>query len=282
MTSVISMPEMEKAFLGFLNPVMDSTKGVTHGWPLMSLTSAVTSVALYLLFVSVGYQVMSARKDIVSLRPFQYVYNAFQVLLCGYLTIRTAVVASSMGYSLVCNQFDPYNAAGELPMLLYVFYLSKLLDFADTVFIIMHKKDKQLSFLHLYHHVTIFSIYWMNANVFYQGDIYYTIVANGGVHTIMYFYYFVSMFKERFPALAKPLQASRPVITLCQLFQFVTMQAQAITLLYGSTECSDSPLRIVGFYLVYIFSLFCLFMNFAFKNYCGGKRKQKKDFKKEA
>lgn len=41
---------------------------------------------------------------------------------------------------------------------LYMFYLSKILDFFDTIFIILGKKWKQLSFLHVYHHLTIFSV----------------------------------------------------------------------------------------------------------------------------
>ena len=36
----------------------------------------------------------------------------------------------------------------------------QVLDFADTVFIIARGKWKQLSFLHYYHHVSIFMIYW--------------------------------------------------------------------------------------------------------------------------
>lgn len=39
-----------------------------------------------------------------------------------------------------------------------MFYISKIFDFADTVFIILGKKWNQLSFLHVYHHVTIFLV----------------------------------------------------------------------------------------------------------------------------
>jgi hypothetical protein len=55
-----------------------------------------------------------------------------------------------------CN---PFNA--EKPVmgnLMYLFYLSKLLDWCDTFFIIMGKKWKQLSLLHVYHHVSVFFV----------------------------------------------------------------------------------------------------------------------------
>ena len=55
-----------------------------------------------------------------------------------------------------CNVFS-----AEKPVMgnvLYMFYLSKILDFCDTIFIILGKKWKQLSFLHVYHHLTIFAV----------------------------------------------------------------------------------------------------------------------------
>ena len=36
--------------------------------------------------------------------------------------------------------------------LCYVYYLSKLSEFADTIFFVLRKKKSQISWLHLYHH----------------------------------------------------------------------------------------------------------------------------------
>lgn len=41
---------------------------------------------------------------------------------------------------------------------LWLFYMSKILDFMDTLFIVLGKKWEQLSFLHVYHHTTIFLV----------------------------------------------------------------------------------------------------------------------------
>lgn len=64
---------------------------------------------------------------------------------------------TTQGYSATpCN---PYSA--DKPVMgnvLYMFYLSKILDFCDTFFIIAGKKWNQLSFLHVYHHLTIFFV----------------------------------------------------------------------------------------------------------------------------
>jgi hypothetical protein len=68
---------------------------------------------------------------------------------------------------------------------LWLFYLSKVLDFMDTFFIIMKKNWKQLTFLHVYHHSTIFAFYWLNLNAGYDGDIFLTVILNGLIHTVM-------------------------------------------------------------------------------------------------
>merc|ERR1712070_1147959 len=107
----------------------------------------------------------------------------------------------------------PFNVSNP-PMgdVLYIFYLSKILDFLDTVFIILSQKWDQLSFLHVYHHTSIFLFYWLNLNVGYDGDVYLTIVLNGFIHTIMYTYYFVSMH-------AREIWWKKS-LTMCQLIQF--------------------------------------------------------------
>ena len=55
----------------------------------------------------------------------------------------------------------------------------------DTFFIISKRSWKQLSFLHVYHHFTIFLFYWLNLRTNYDGDVYLTIVLNGFIHSIM-------------------------------------------------------------------------------------------------
>jgi hypothetical protein len=94
---------------------------------------------------------------IPGLYPFKFLYNLAQVMLCSYMCIEATVRAYEGGYTLLpgnpFNQTDP-----NVGFILYVFYLSKILDFLDTVFIILEKRWKQLSFLHVYHHTSIFLV----------------------------------------------------------------------------------------------------------------------------
>ena len=120
-----------------------------------------------------------------------FLYNICQVMLCSYMCLEAAIVARRHDYNLVCNSFKSENP--PVANVLWLFYVSKILDFVDTFFIVIGKKWKQLSFLHVYHHTTIFLFYWLNLHVNYDGDIYLTVVLNGLIHAIMYTYYFVSM-----------------------------------------------------------------------------------------
>lgn len=79
----------------------------------------------------------------------------------------------------------------ELGMV-HFFFLLKVLDLLDTVFIVLKKSSLHLSFLHCYHHFfmvlgTFVSIYWFPGGHFTMLGI-----VNSLVHAIMYFYYFLA------------------------------------------------------------------------------------------
>jgi len=41
------------------------------------------------------------------------------------------------------------------------FYISKLFELLDTVIFIARKKNNQISFLHVFHHASMFSLWWI-------------------------------------------------------------------------------------------------------------------------
>jgi hypothetical protein len=57
------------------------------------------------------------------------------------------------------------------------YYVSKLIEFCDTFFFILRKKDNQLTFLHVYHHSTMFSLWWIGIKWVPSGSSKYTHVA---------------------------------------------------------------------------------------------------------
>merc|ERR1711988_1464981 len=141
---------------------------------------------------------------------------------------------------------------------------SKILDFMDTFFIVTGKKWTQLSFLHVYHHATIFLFYWLNLHVNYDGDIYLTIVLNGLIHAMGYTYYFVSLHTRDI--------WWKSFLTSSQMVQFCCMISQALYM--TATGCSGTPQRLTIVYCFYIMSLLGLFAHFFNKTYVTKKSKK--------
>lgn len=49
----------------------------------------------------------------------------------------------------------------QIARAIWWYYFSKLLEFMDTIFFVLRKKNGQISFLHVYHHATMFPIWWI-------------------------------------------------------------------------------------------------------------------------
>jgi elongation of very long chain fatty acids protein 4 len=221
----------------------------------------------YLAFVAIGRSLMKDRKPIEGLYGFKFAYNFIQVMLCSYMSIEAFLVAYRANYKIMpCEPFNQHNpVVGDV---LYIFYVSKILDFMDTVFIIAECRWEQLSFLHVYHHFTIFLFYWLNLQVGYDGDVYLTIILNGFIHAVMYTYYFVTLHVKDI--------WWKPFLTKCQMIQFVCMMSQAAYLMLAKpfevknssgestwAACEQFPRGIVAVYFWYIFSLLVLFYIFS-------------------
>lgn len=248
-------------------------RGYTEGWPLTDFSTAASIAIAYVTFVVVGSTVMKAGVPAIDPYPLKFIYNVSQIMMCAYMTIEAALLAYRNGYTVLpCVNFDPVNP--PLANLLWLFYASKVWDFWDTIFIVLGKKWNQLSFLHVYHHTTIFLFYWLNSHVNYDGDIYLTIVLNGFIHTVMYTYYFICM-HTRDPATGKSLPIWwKSSLTMMQMIQFCLMMSQATYLV--CTQCQKTSLRVVYSYFVYILSLLVLFAQFYVASYKKPKSKKNK------
>lgn len=175
------------------------TNDISQGWPFTDFPTAFNIALAYLLFVLFGSMIMKAGVPAIDPYPIKFIYNVSQIMLCAYMTIEAGLLAYRNNYTLMpCNVYDTKNP--PVANLLWLFYVSKIWDFWDTIFIVLGKKWRQLSFLHVYHHTTIFLFYWLNSHVNYDSDIYLTIVLNGFIHTVMYTYYctFQSVFVSAF------------------------------------------------------------------------------------
>lgn len=245
------------------------TRIPTREYPLTHLDDALCVALAYLVIIVVGKMCFVCRRARQSGPPsllysFKFIYNLCQIMLCSYMFTESLLLAVRNNYYFFpwtasqCNAFD-----FERPVfakLLWLFYVSKIFDFFDTIFIIVGNKANQFTFLHCYHHITIFLVYWMNVNLTYDADIFQTITLNAFVHTVMYLYYLISMHMPN----GKGIWWKK-YLTLVQLIQFLIMIAHAFLVL--ANGCTATPPRPACLYFVYILSLFAMFLDFFRRSY---------------
>lgn len=110
----------------------------------------------------------------------------------------------------------------ETLMCAYFYVLNKYLDLFDTVLFVLRKKQNQISFLHVFHHVVM--VGWPALTLHLPGLADGECVVGGGlnsmVHVIMYSYYFATIWGDR---LKRITQFVKKHITQIQLTQFVML-----------------------------------------------------------
>jgi elongation of very long chain fatty acids protein 4 len=141
--------------------------------------------------------------------------------------------------------------------LLWVFTVSKIYEFLDTYIMILRKKDEQVTFLHVYHHASIYVIWWINLKHSPGGEAYQSAAMNSIVHVVMYTYYLLRTVAPNGNYWWKRY------ITQMQIIQFVLFVGQGIALLYYS--CVSFSITLLN--ELYAWSLLGLFLHFYFDGY---------------
>lgn len=96
----------------------------------------------------------------------------FMSVSLSFPTCRACVVFSFRNFSFIisnsfffllitCDAHSLCDSIAQIVGAVWWYYFSKVLEFTDTFFFILRKKDNQLTFLHVYHHSTMFSFWWI-------------------------------------------------------------------------------------------------------------------------
>lgn len=166
-----------------------------------------------------------------------------------------------------CVRAD-YSDTEKYAFLLHFYWLGlaiRFIELSETLIFVLRKKQSQVSFLHVYHHLGTPTIAWIFIK--YNSGLMEAmfLALNSAVHVLMYTYYFLSSFKS----LTKYLQPVKPLITIVQLVQFIVLMGQCVAAL----RCGESKLFLIAIALMMI--LFALFVNFFIQSYSLKKSKSK-------
>ncbi|XP_055931559.1 elongation of very long chain fatty acids protein 4-like [Argiope bruennichi] len=217
----------------------------------------------YVLFVTwLGPSWMRARKPF-DLKIPMIVYNFFMSAF--------NFVSMTQLYTLTINEWDMrcYTGSPETLQIvqgklfiLWNIVLEKYLALFDTIFFVLRKKQNQISFLHVYHHiVACLLVTWIGAAPDLIFFIIISMLLNSFVHVIMYFYYGLSAFGK---SIQKYLWWKR-YLTIIQIVQFLLVIAYIIISVGTGCEKMTNLQIFYVFFVVSILVLFIIFYRNSFK-----------------
>ncbi|KXS11281.1 hypothetical protein M427DRAFT_138369 [Gonapodya prolifera JEL478] len=244
--------------------------------PLMNPFHVILIISLYLVIVISGKRI-GANSSVPKLevKQFALIHNLLMVALSAYMCLSILANAffskSSTGYryGLWANPPDETESGWSMAKVIWVFYFSKILEFNDTFIMIAKKNFRQVSFLHVYHHGSIFAVWWLVTFTAPTGEAYFSAALNSFIHVVMYGYYFCSAIG------IKQVSFIKKYITMMQMTQFCLMMCQATYDIVHSFVIVPSlpapqppftsnsyPVYLSSILFFYMISMLALFYNF--------------------
>eukprot|EP00850_Spirogloea_muscicola_P014789 SM000108S14233 [mRNA] locus=s108:337730:340270:- [translate_table: standard] len=245
---------------------------ITAGLPLVdSPAPVVLAVSAYLTIVlggALAIRTLGLKPLAREPAPFRAVV-VFHNLLCFALSL---LMCCGIVHQAVANRYTLWgNAFKEqevkMAKLIYLFYVSKYVEFFDTIIMVLKRNMRQISVLHVYHHSSIALIWWLISYHAPGGEAYFSAALNSGVHVVMYLYYLIAAILPKNPALRQKYLWWGRYLTQLQMTQFAINMVQAF---YNVRYDVPYPVYLNKLLFVYMISLLALFANFYVNKYIRG------------
>nr|QCF41172.1 Elovl4_b [Sinonovacula constricta] len=239
-----------------------SDKRVENWFLMQGYTPTLVITAFYVLLVTVIGPKFMANREPYKLKWPIVIYNFVCIAINFHIFSELLYNSTMVGYNYSCQTVDysdnPYEV--RIAKALWWFYFSKCVEMLDTVFFVLRKKNNQISFLHVYHHATMFPIWWMGVKWVAGGQSFFGAMVNSFIHVIMYTYYGIAALG---PQYQKYLWWKR-YLTIIQLIQFFAGMVYGVQ---GIIVDCAYPKWMLWTSLVYGVTIIALFMNFYIQAY---------------
>ncbi|XP_073819156.1 very long chain fatty acid elongase AAEL008004 [Musca autumnalis] len=248
----------------------------TKNWFLSNAPGPLfTILAVYLYFcLYAGPRWMRDRKPF-ELKNTLLVYNAIQVLLSWVLFYEGYKGGWGGHYNFRCQPVlyatDPISM--RMARAVWLYYIAKITELLDTVFFVLRKKDRQISFLHLYHHTLMPVCAFIGVKYFAGGHGTLLGFINSFIHIIMYAYYLLSAMG---PKVQKYLWWKK-YITILQIVQFLIIFVHTLQVQFQPSCNFPKPIAALLTFNAGLFTY--MFSSFYVKNY--NKEQKKESLKKK-
>eukprot|EP01100_Stratorugosa_tubuloviscum_P014939 TRINITY_DN828_c0_g2_i3.p1 TRINITY_DN828_c0_g2~~TRINITY_DN828_c0_g2_i3.p1 ORF type:complete len:285 (+),score=85.09 TRINITY_DN828_c0_g2_i3:138-992(+) len=251
------LPSPYKEYIENFEWVHGETPLTSYTWPITACIAYVVILILCVLFFK--------NRNPLRIKPIIAVHNLglciFSLVFVFAQGLEIIKQFKDNGFEgLFCDSGRNW-VNGPFYFYIYIFYASKYYELLDSVFLAVTKKD--LIFLHVYHHPATLVLCYFSADTYLTPQ-WICSFANGSVHTIMYFYYFLATVGQR--------PWWRKYVTKIQIFQFfVDIGLNSVMGYYLLTghKCTAGwgPFSMGQFILI---SYLLLFIVFYRKNYGHG------------
>jgi len=198
--------------------------------PYASTSWEVTALmtAIYLIGVVFLGQKYFAKREPLNVEGYMLVYNFYQTVFNIWAVVGFIREIFRRGLPFAGTVYHPGRDEARLGFLIYAHYQNKFIELLDTLFMVVRKKNDQVSFLHVWHHSIMswswLAVLWTNPG----GDAYFGSMLNSFIHVVMYSYYLLSALKLPCPW--------KKYVTMLQLAQFSVIFVQGWYAIYlGST-----------------------------------------------
>lgn len=194
-------------------------------------------------------------------------YNLLLVIINTYLCVGCLITFRFGRDFWGCGTALSVDKKADILHYGHLFFHTRYLEFFDTFFFILRKKNSQINFLHVFHHGVV-------PTLMYIGLKFYPIPSNGVlpttntfVHIIMYAYYMLATFG---PGMQKYLWWKKYLTTM-QIGQFVLLLLHCIFIFIRSPECKF-PLGMIITNSSAGLTFLLLFLSFYRRTYSGSKQ----------
>ncbi|KAH8243130.1 hypothetical protein KR032_004747 [Drosophila birchii] len=239
---------------------------VGNPWPPMMILGG------YLYFVLKGGRTIMEKRKPFDLRGVIKVYNIVQIVY------NSVALSGALHFLLILRAYD-ISCVRRLPLdhefknwerlLTYAYYFNKYMDLTETVFFVMRKKYQQISFLHVFHHISMCVFGYMYITFGgYGGLLLPVCLVNVAVHIFMYTYYYLS-------SVSAEVRTSlwwKKYLTIVQLAQFIVCMLYLVNHL-RRPNC-DVSRKVIYSGLLLGSAFITLFSNFYYKAYILPDRKK--------
>jgi len=204
-----------------------------------------------------------------NVRSFSRIYNVVQIVLCSYMTyglaltpIQTILSTDWSNFHLVdflIRVFGSPVHSAFVEWMMIIHYFSKVLDFVDTFIILVKKDYRRLSFLHVYHHFSIFLVwgYLGRENMLSIESNGIGAFYNSFIHVLMYTHYLFASYGINNPF--------KQALTQMQITQFYVLFIHATFCMYYQTHA------LAYLQFLYMLVMILLFSHFYRQTYAAEK-----------